>query len=79
MRVFYHIKIEKKNNNGWVMLNVILINVFKLRVIQWVALLLNSKFSKSEDYDYLCDKRWYDFTTYQEIYWIAGLSRQSIF
>ncbi len=64
----YHIKIDQKNNNGWVMLNGILINEFKLRGPEWDSLLLKSKFSKSEDYDYLGDKRWYDFAIYQEGY-----------
>ena len=27
-----------------------------------------TKFSKSEDYDYLGDKRWYDFAIYPEGY-----------
>ena len=62
----YHIKIDQKNNNGWVILNDIIINNFKLRGPEWDALLLNSKFSKSEDFDYLGDKRWYDFAIYPE-------------
>jgi|TARA_B110000285_G_scaffold235567_1_gene318145 hypothetical protein len=64
----YHIKIDHKNNEGWVKLNEKLINKFKLRGPEWDTLLQKSKFSKSEGYEYLGDKRWYDFATYPEGY-----------
>ena len=57
----YHIKIDQKNNLGFVKLNDSLINEFQLRGEKWDALFAKSKFSKSDEYPYLGDKRWYDF------------------
>ena len=59
----YHIKIDYKANRGEVILNDILINSFPLQGPEWDAMLLKSKFSKSEseDSEYLGDARWYDF------------------
>ena len=62
----YHIKIDQKNNYGFVKLNDSLINTFELRGDQWNVLYNQSKFSRSEDYPYLGDKRWYDFAKYSE-------------
>ena len=56
----YHIVIDQKNNYGSVKLNNSLINEFQLRGEDWEMLFNNSKFSKSVDYPYLGDKRWYD-------------------
>ena len=38
-----------------------LINSFPLKGQKWDLMLRKSKFSKSEDYPYLGDSRWYDF------------------
>ena len=59
----YHIKIDYKTNRGEVILNDVLINSFPLQGPEWDAMLLKSKFSKSEseDSEYLGDARWYDF------------------
>ena len=43
-----------------------LINTFELRGDQWNVLYNQSKFSKSDDYPYLGDKRWYDFAKFSE-------------
>ncbi len=64
----YHIKIDQKNNKGFVKLNDSLINEFQLRGEQWDLLYKESKFSKSGDYPYLGDKRWYDFGKFSEGY-----------
>ena len=47
-------------------LNDSLINTFELRGDQWNVLYNQSKFSRSEDYPYLGDKRWYDFAKFSE-------------
>ena len=57
----YHIKIDYKANRGEVILNDVLINSFPLQGPEWDAMLQKSKFSRSEDYEYLGDARWYDF------------------
>ena len=57
----YHIKIDYKPNRGEVILNDVLINSFPLQGPEWDAMLQKSKFSRSEDYEYLGDARWYDF------------------
>jgi len=57
----YHIKIDYKANHGEVILNDILINSFPLQGPEWDVMLQKSKFSRSEDYEYLGDARWYDF------------------
>ena len=57
----YHIKIDHRNNKGKVKLNNILINEFPLSGKTWDSLVNQSKFSKSEDYEYLGDERWYGF------------------
>ena len=62
----YHIRIDQKNNKGFVKLNDSLINEFELRGEQWDLLYKESKFSKSDDYPYLGDKRWYDFGKFSE-------------
>ena len=62
----YHIKIDYDANRGEVILNDILINIFPLKGHEWDAMLKKSKFSKSEDYEYLGDARWYDFGTFSE-------------
>lgn len=62
----YHIKIDYNANRGEVILNDVLINTFPLKGSEWDAMLKNSKFSKSEDYEYLGDARWYDFGMFSE-------------
>lgn len=57
----YHIKIDYKTNLGEVILNGELINSFPLRGKEWNAMVEESKFSKSEESEYLGDARWYDF------------------
>ncbi len=57
----YHIKIDYKSNRGEVLLNDILINSFPLKGPEWDAMYQESKFSKSEDYEYLGEARWHDF------------------
>jgi len=57
----YHIKIDYKANRGEVILNDVLINSFPLQGPDWDVMLQKSKFSRSEDYEYLGDARWYDF------------------
>lgn len=57
----YHIKIDYKANHGEVILNDVLINSFPLQGSEWDAMYQKSKFSRSEDYEYLGDARWYDF------------------
>jgi len=60
----YHIKIDYKANRGEVILNDVLINSFPLQGPEWEAMLQESKFSRSEDSEYLGDARWYDFGKY---------------
>ena len=60
--------VDHNRNEGSVVLNGTEIVTFTVHGPEWDALLLNSKFSKSEDYDYLGDKRWYDFAIYPEGY-----------
>jgi len=62
----YHIKIDYKANRGEVILNEVLINKFPLKGPEWEAMLKKSKFSKSEDYEYLGDARWHDFGRFSE-------------
>lgn len=62
----YHIKIDYEANHGEVILNDVLINSFPLKGPEWDTLLEKSKFSKSEDYEYLGDARWYDFGKFSE-------------
>ena len=57
----YHIKIDHKTNKGWVKLNNILINEFPLSGELWDERVSMSKFSKSEEYPDLGERRWYDF------------------
>jgi len=57
----YLIKIDHRINLGTVKLNNILINEFPLSGPKWDEKIAASKFSKSEDYPYLGDKRWNDF------------------
>ncbi|HIF85109.1 MAG TPA: DUF1080 domain-containing protein [Flavobacteriaceae bacterium] len=57
----YHIKIDHKKNKGEVVLNGVLINEFPLKGMKWDSLVKKSKFSRSEDYAYLGDERWYGF------------------
>ena len=58
----YYIKIDHRNNKGKVKLNNILINEFPLTGKTWDSLLKHSKFSRSEDYEYLGDERWFGFS-----------------
>ena len=58
----YHIKIDHRNNKGIVKLNNILINEFPLSGKTWDSLVNQSKFSRSEDYEYLGDERWFGFS-----------------
>ena len=58
----YHIKIDHRANKGWVKLNDILINDFPLSGREWDSLVMQSKFSKSEKYEYLGSERWYGFS-----------------
>ena len=60
----YLIKIDQKNNQGSLKLNGILINEFTLRGEVWESYFEKSKFSKSEEYEYLGEKRWYDFAKF---------------
>jgi len=57
----YRIKINYKANRGEVILNDVLINSFPLTGPEWDKMVQQSKFSKSEAYDYLGDARWHDF------------------
>jgi hypothetical protein len=60
----YLIKIDQKNNQGSLKLNGILINEFPLRGELWESSLSKSKFNNSEEYEYLGEKRWYDFAKF---------------
>jgi len=62
----YHIKIDYKSNRGEVILNTILINSFPLKGPEWDAMYQKSKFSKSEDFEYLGDARWHDFAKFSK-------------
>ncbi|TLP82811.1 DUF1080 domain-containing protein [Maribacter sp. ACAM166] len=62
----YHIKIDYDANRGDVIFNDTLINSFPLKGPEWETMLKKSKFSKSEDYEYLGDARWYDFGIFSE-------------
>ena len=64
----YQIKIDHNNNIGEVMLNNTLINTFSLSGEVWNSMVKQSKFSKSDDYEYLGDERWYGFGKFQEGY-----------
>ena len=55
-------KIDHKTNKGWVKLNNILINDFPLSGREWDSLVMQSKFSKSEEYEYLGSERWFGFS-----------------
>ena len=57
----YHIIINYDKNIGKLILNNRLINSFPLKGQKWDSMVRKSKFSKSEDYPYLGDSRWYDF------------------
>jgi len=57
----YHIIINYDKNIGKVFLNERLINSFSLKGEKWESMVRKSKFSKSDDYPYLGDSRWYDF------------------
>lgn len=57
----YHIKIDYKTNLGTVKFNGVDVNSFPLKGPEWEAMVADSKFSKSEDYEYLGDARWYEF------------------
>lgn len=61
----YHITINHRNNKGKVRLNNVLINEFPLSGKIWDSLVKQSKFSKSEEYEYLGDERWYGFAKKQ--------------
>lgn len=62
----YYIKIDQKKNIGLVKLNDQLINEFPLSGEKWNEKMKKSKFNRSEDYEYLGDKRWYDFANYKQ-------------
>ena len=62
----YLIKIDQKNNQGSLKLNGILINEFPLRGELWESSLSKSKFNNSEEYEYLGEKRWYDFAKFSK-------------
>ena len=62
----YHIKIDYDANLGEVIFNDVQINSFPLKGPEWEAMLQESKFSKSEEYEYLGDARWYDFGKFSE-------------
>lgn len=57
----YHIKIDHNANRGEVICNDVLINSFPLKGYEWDSMIKESKFSRSEDYEYLGDARWNDF------------------
>ena len=59
--IFFILIINYDKNLGKVILNNKLINSFALKGQKWDSMLRKSKFSKSEDYPYLGDSRWYDF------------------
>lgn len=61
----YHIIIDHKENNGIVKLNNVLINEFPLSGKIWDSLVKESKFSRSKDFEYLGDERWYGFAKNQ--------------
>ena len=62
----YHIKIDYDANRGEVIFNDVSVNTFPLKGAEWDVMLEKSKFSKSEDYEYLGDARWHDFGTFSE-------------
>ena len=62
----YHIIIDYDANRGEVIFNNVLVNTFPLKGPEWDVMHKKSKFSKSEDYEYLGDARWYDFGTFSE-------------
>ena len=64
----YHIKIDQETNKGWVKLNNILINEFPLAGELWDERVSMSKFSKSEEYPDLGERRWYDFGKFKTGY-----------
>ncbi len=64
----YHIKIDHKNNFGSVILNDILVNRFPLSGKKWDSLVSRSKFSRSEEFEYLGSERWYGFGKYPKGY-----------
>ena len=64
----YHIKINYNANLGEVSLNGVLINTFPLKGPDWEAMVAASKFSRSDDYPYLGDARWYDFGKFSKGY-----------
>ncbi|MGI9550274.1 MAG: 3-keto-disaccharide hydrolase [Aurantibacter sp.] len=57
----YHITIDYKANRGEVILNDIPINSFPLKGPEWEAMVQKSKFSRSDDFPYLGDARWFGF------------------
>ena len=57
----FHIKIDHNTNKGTVILNEVLINEFPLKGEKWDSMVNKSKFSKSEDYEYLGNEKWYGF------------------
>lgn len=57
----YHIKVDYGANRGEVVLNGVLINSFPLQGPEWDELYQKSKFSRSEDFEYLGEARWHDF------------------
>ncbi|HMB64023.1 MAG TPA: DUF1080 domain-containing protein [Eudoraea sp.] len=60
----YHIKVDYAANRGEVILNGVLINSFPLQGAEWDAMYQKSKFSSSEDFEYLGEARWHDFGKY---------------
>ncbi len=57
----YHIKINYMANRGEVILNGVSINSFPLQGPEWDAMVVQSKFGKSETADYIGGARWEDF------------------
>jgi hypothetical protein len=62
----YHIRIDYNANLGGVIFNGVPVNSFPLKGPEWEAMVAESKFSKSEDYEYLGDARWFDFGKFSE-------------
>jgi len=62
----FHIKIDYKRNLGEIILNGILINSFPLKGPKWNDAYRKSKFSRSEDFEYLGDARWNDFAKFSK-------------
>jgi hypothetical protein len=62
----YHITINYDANFGEVIFNGIKVNSFPLKGEEWDQKMKESKFSRSDEDEYLGDARWYDFAKFPE-------------